>query len=111
MCEEPPMTQKSTTRELGEIASLDALGPLSEEEREALDSAFRAAPPELIELLRREQARIAENKALFSPMGAPSGLRARVLHSIRGAIRPATSEPATGGMPRSPIRAWGQKLR
>lgn len=75
-----------STRELLELAALDALGLLDEGEREQFDSAFRAAPPEVQARLRREQARFAKADHLLPPVDPPAGLRARVIAKVREAI-------------------------
>lgn len=81
------MTQRMSTHELLELASLDALGLLSEEEREAFDVAFKAAPPALQAQLRAEQARMAGDDSLLPLVAAPVGLRARVLAAVREAVQ------------------------
>ncbi len=74
-----------TIQELIENAQLDALGLLDEQEREAFDRAFRAAPPALQSQLRREQARLCEVETLLPP-GEPSpGLFDRILAAVRAA--------------------------
>jgi len=82
-----------TTRELLELASLDALGLLDEQEREEFERAFRAAPPEVRAQLRKEQARFADIDRWLPAVEPPPGLRARVLSAVKEAIT-AVSEPA-----------------
>ncbi|GAB4555174.1 MAG: hypothetical protein Tsb0013_17920 [Phycisphaerales bacterium] len=75
-----------STRELLELAALDAMGLLDEEERESFDTAFRAAAPELQARVRAEQARFANADHLLPPVEPPAGLRARVMAAVREAI-------------------------
>ena len=75
-----------STRELLELAALDAMGLLDEGERESFDTAFRAAPPEVQARLRAEQARFANAEHLLPPVDPPAGLRARVMAAVREAI-------------------------
>lgn len=75
-----------STRELLELASLDALGLLDDEERESFESAFRAAPTEVQSRVRREQARFAQADHLLPPVEPPVGLRAAVIARVREAI-------------------------
>src|SRR5262249_53868009 len=74
------------TQELLELAALDALGLLDENERETFDRAFRAAPPALQAQIRREQTRIAGDDWLLPKVQRPIGLRARVLAAWREAV-------------------------
>ncbi len=76
-----------TTHELLELASLDALGLLDEDERQAFERAFQAAPPALQAQIRREQARLARAESLLPDVEAPASLRARVLAAVREAIQ------------------------
>jgi hypothetical protein len=75
-----------TTHELLELAALDALGLLDDDEREAFDRAFRAAAPALQAQVRREQTRIARDESLLPPVDPPIGLKARVLAAWREAV-------------------------
>jgi hypothetical protein len=77
------------THELLELASLDVLGLLDTDEREAFERAFRAAPPALQAQIRREQLRIAGDDSLLPEVDSPLGLRARVLAAIREAVQSA----------------------
>jgi len=76
-----------TTHELLELASLDALGLLDDDERQAFERAFQAASPALQAQIRREQARLARAEALLPDVEAPPSLRARVLAAVREAIQ------------------------
>lgn len=97
-----------STRELLELASLDAMGLLDDEEREGFDSAFRAAPPEVQARVRKEQARFANADHLLPPVDPPAGLRARVISAVRDAIAAVRGEEqdvlATIGTASSAIR-------
>ena len=75
-----------STRELLELAALDAMGLLDDDERESFDTAFRSAPPEVQSRLRAEQARFANADHLLPPVDPPAGLRARVIAAVREAI-------------------------
>jgi len=82
------------TRELLELASLDALGLLDEQERDDFEKAFRLALPEVQAQIRREQLRFADLDRLLPEVEPPPGLRAKVLAAVREAIAAVTaSEP------------------
>lgn len=74
------------THELLEMASLDAMGLLDSDEREAFEAAFRAAPPAIQAQVRREQLRLARMDDLLPEVEVPIGLKARVLAAVREAI-------------------------
>ena len=76
-----------TTHELLELASLDALGLLDEDERAAFERGFQMAPPSLQAQIRREQARLARAEALLPDVEPSASLRARVLACVREAIQ------------------------
>jgi len=82
-----------STRELFEMASLDVLGLLDEEERAAFENAFRAADPATQAQIRREQRRFAEIDRSLPDVEAPAGLRARVVNAVREAIASVRTEP------------------
>jgi hypothetical protein len=90
-----------TTRELLENASLDALGLLEDEEREAFETAFRSATPEIQSQIRREQLRVAEMDRFLPDVEPPAGLRARVLAAVREAI--AAVAPGSVDRDTSPV--------
>lgn len=75
-----------TTHELLELASLDALGLLDPDERDAFEGAFRSAPPALQAQIRREQLRLAHIDDMLPAVEPPPGLRARVVAAVRDAI-------------------------
>ncbi|MEO1130526.1 MAG: hypothetical protein AAFX05_12590, partial [Planctomycetota bacterium] len=81
-----------TTQELYELASLDALGLLDDDERADFERAFRAAAPEVQAQIRRQQLHAADIEDLLPRVEPPAGLRARVLEAVRQAmsvVRPA----------------------
>ncbi|MCL4741957.1 MAG: hypothetical protein KJZ54_07100 [Phycisphaerales bacterium] len=80
-----------TTAELMELALLDVLALLDEEERSAFDRAFAAATPEVQAQVRREQTRLARIDALLPDVEAPVTLRARVLAAVRAAMMASAS--------------------
>ncbi|MCA9292953.1 MAG: hypothetical protein KDA20_03980 [Phycisphaerales bacterium] len=75
------------TQDLLEQASLDALGLLDEQERQAFETAFRAAPPAVQSQVRREQARFAASEAMLPKVDVPAGLKFRVMAAVREAIQ------------------------
>jgi anti-sigma-K factor RskA len=77
---------RMNTRDLLELASLDALGLLDEDERRQFEAAFQAASPALRAQVRREQARTADLSDILPRAEAPAGLRARVLAAVGEAI-------------------------
>lgn len=76
-----------TTRELIEMASLDAMGLLDAQEREAFERAFGAASATVQRQVRREQGRLADAEALLPDVEPAFGLRARVIYAVRDAMR------------------------
>ena len=86
-----------STHELLELASLDALGLLDPEERDAFELAFRAAAPAVQAQIRREQARFANVEATLPPVEPPLGLRARVLAAVRDAMQAVAATRAVAG--------------
>jgi hypothetical protein len=75
-----------THRELLENALLDALSMLDDEDREAFNEAFNAAPPQVQAQVRREQTRFARMESLLPDVTPPAALRARVMEAVRAAI-------------------------
>ncbi len=71
-----------TQRELLENALLDALSLLDDEECEAFNAAFSAAPPHVQAQVRREQTRLARMDALLPDVAPPAALRTRVLDAV-----------------------------
>lgn len=87
------MTTPMKTQELIELAVLDAMGLLDEQEREAFDSAFAAAAPAIQAQVRREQTRLSVSEHLLPDVEPPAGLRAMVLEAVRKAM----ALPTTAG--------------
>ncbi|HBS28895.1 MAG TPA: hypothetical protein DEB06_05475 [Phycisphaerales bacterium] len=81
------------TRELFEMASLDVLGLLDEDERSSFERAFRAADPATQAQVRREQRRFADLEGTLPEVDAPTGLRGRVVNAVREAIASVRTEP------------------
>ncbi len=75
-----------STRDLIELASLDVLGLLDEDERREFETALRAASPAIQAQVRREQLRIASSEAYLPAIDAPAGLKLRVMEAVREAI-------------------------
>lgn len=81
-----------TIQELLESAQLDALGLLDEQDREAFERAFDAAPAPLQTQLRREQARLCRVDALLPQVDLPESLWPRVRDAVRQAQLTAASD-------------------
>lgn len=79
------------TRDLFELASLDVLGLLDDDERRAFEQAFRVAPASIQAQIRREQLRAANSvEADWLPSAeSPFGLKGKVMSSVRDAIEAA----------------------
>lgn len=75
-----------TTHELMEMASLDAMGLLDNDEREQFERAFMAADPALQAQIRRQQTRLSVSEETLPKVQLPLGLRARVLNAMRDAV-------------------------
>lgn len=93
------------TNDLLELASLDALGLLDEEERRAFESAFRAAPESLRAQLRREQRRLTNVDDLLPAIEPPASLRDRVIAAVRAAFGASVDREADVVASIAP-RAW-----
>lgn len=85
---------KPTTHEILELARLDALGMLDEDERVAFERAFRDASPALQEQIRREQNRLTDIGDLLPDVQPPKDLRARVISAVRDAMFAVTGRNA-----------------
>jgi hypothetical protein len=86
-----------TAYELIEMAVLDALGILDEEERASFERAFAAAAPGLQAQVRAEQARLVDLVDLL-PDEAPRGeLRDLTLAAVRAAIAEQRTERQVAG--------------
>lgn len=75
-----------TLQQLIEMAILDAMGLLDEQERDQFESAFRSASPAVQAQVRREQTRLSRIESLLPDVQAPAGLRAAVLEAVRQQI-------------------------
>lgn len=75
-----------TPRDLIELASLDVLGLLDEDERRDFEQALRVSSPEIQAQVRREQLRIASSEAYLPSVETPPGLKLRVMDAVRDAI-------------------------
>lgn len=82
------------TRELIEMASLDVLGLLDDDERRQFETAFRAAKPHVQAQVRRHQLRYTEISDLLPDVEPPPGLRGRVVRAVRSAVDSFTSQEA-----------------
>jgi len=82
-----------TLQEMIELAILDAMGLLDEEERLAFELAFRAAAPPVQAQVRREQPRLSRIESLLPQVAPPAELRAAVIEAVRREI--ATAQPAS----------------
>ncbi len=82
-----------TTRELYELASMDALGLLDDDERQAFENAFRAAPAHVQAEIRREQLREAQSTEYLPDVKPPASLRARVIAAVLGKAELLNTEP------------------
>lgn len=81
------------TRDLFELASLDVMGLLDEQERIAFEDAFRAAPPHVQAQIRAEQTRATDLASVLPEVEVPAGLRAKVMSGIQEAIAAVQAGP------------------
>ncbi len=86
-----------TLQELIELAILDAMGLLDEEERLSFELAFRSAAPAVQAQVRREQTRLSRIEAILPGVTPPAGLRAAVVQAVRREI--AASEAVASANP------------
>ncbi|MEN0019510.1 MAG: hypothetical protein AAF747_01350 [Planctomycetota bacterium] len=80
------MTAKLTPSQLLELASLDAIGALDEDEAAAFEAGFAAASEDTQAAIRREQARTWDNLDWLPDIAPSAELRPRVLDAIAGQI-------------------------
>ena len=92
-----------TIQELLESAQLDALGLLDEQDREAFERAFQAAPEALKKQIRREQERLCRIDALLPQVDLPDALWPKVKDAVRAAQATAIAEVEAAGLA-SPVR-------
>jgi hypothetical protein len=83
-------------QQLIELAILDAMGLLDEDEQRSFESAFRGASPPVQAQVRREQTRLSRIEALLPDVTPPAGLRAAVLEAVRREIVAAEAGRAVG---------------
>ena len=81
------------TNELLELASLDAMGLLDPDERDAFERAFESAPPAVQAQVRREQTRLAAFDSVLPQVDPPLGLKAKVLAALRDAMEAVSNRP------------------
>lgn len=74
------------TQQLIEMAVLDALALLDDEEREDFERSFRSASPDVQAHVRREQTRLCNIESILPDVEPPAGLRAAVLAAVRDEI-------------------------
>lgn len=75
-----------TTRDLFELASLDTLGLLDEDERREFERAFRDAPPAVQAQIRREQLRTTDIESWLPQVAPPPGLKSSVMNAVQEAV-------------------------
>ncbi|MCC6426926.1 MAG: hypothetical protein IT435_08895 [Phycisphaerales bacterium] len=75
-----------STRELVELAQLDAMGLLDEQEALEFEAAFAAAPAEIQEQIRKEQSRLCVLEPVLPEVQTPEHLRGKVLSAVHEAI-------------------------
>jgi hypothetical protein len=81
-----------TIQELLENAQLDSLGLLDEQDRDAFERAFFAAPAPLQAQIRQEQARLCRVDALLPQVDLPENLWPKVREAVRLAQVHAAAE-------------------
>lgn len=81
-----------TTHELIELAVLNTLALLEDDEQEQFNRAFAAAPPSVQAHVRREQTRFSDIQALLPQVEPPADLRAKVVQAIRAAMAEAAAQ-------------------
>lgn len=74
-----------STRDLIELAALDALGMLESEDQAEFERAFRDAPASVRAQIRAEQARVADLADVLPDVAPPAELRDRVISAVRSA--------------------------
>lgn len=76
-----------TTKEILELATLDALGLLEDDERREFERAFRQATPSVQRQVRDEQMRLTGDAGLLPDVEPASNLRDRVIARVRDAMQ------------------------
>lgn len=85
-----------TLQELIELAILDAMALLDDEERERFEACFRAASPAVQAQVRREQTRLSHIESLLPDVDPPAGLRARVVQAVRDEMARSAADRTAG---------------
>lgn len=75
-----------STKELIELAQLDAMGLLDEQEARQFEQAMSDAPEEVRENIRREQARLCVIEPVLPDVEPPPSLKLAVMASVRAAM-------------------------
>lgn len=92
-----------STRDLIELAALDALGMLEPDDQAAFERAFLDAPASVRSQVRAEQARIADLYQNLPGQEPSPDLRDRVIAAVRGAV-----EVEAAGGPRAVVHRPGR---
>jgi len=95
-----------TSRDLLEMASLDAMGLLDDEERREFEQAFRQSSPAMQAQVRREQNRLTDLEASLPQVEPPASLRERVLARVRDAMEAMAGSRAAGVVGRVAPAEW-----
>ncbi|MGQ0627243.1 MAG: hypothetical protein ACT4PL_03980 [Phycisphaerales bacterium] len=82
-----PQAARLSTADLFEMASLDALGLLDEQERRSFEDAFASAPASVKSQIRDQQSRMAEIDAFLPRVSPPAYLRDKVVAAVSAAMR------------------------
>lgn len=82
-----------STQELLELAQLDAMGLLDEQDAHEFEVAFASAPAEIQKQIRDEQARMCVLEPVLPEVEPPADLRAKVLASVHTEIVKAITQP------------------
>lgn len=85
-----------STKDLLELASLDAFGLLDEVERRSFEDAFRKAHPNVKAQVVAAQRRMADIDALLPDVTPPASLRQRVLEAVAREVE-LVNQPAVAG--------------
>lgn len=84
------------TKDLLELASLDAFGLLDEAERRAFEDGFARAHPAVRSQVRAAQRRMADLDALLPDVTPPASLRQRVLDAVAREVEIANTPGIAG---------------
>lgn len=88
-----------STKDLFELASLDALGILDEHERRQFEEGFAAASPAVQSQVRAQQSIMAEIDELLPKVTPPASLRDRVINAVLAAISATKAHPPGRSVP------------